>query len=132
MICSLSEDPLGGNMMPSGLCFRYALISAVSASLRLAFSTPATPSYGKGLKDNGPVCSFRVCHKVFRQRETKAHTFLTHHLHTRPGKGNDWGHITPSACPLVLVTITSNIHKGTLFSLVFSSKPFLGVTHYLY
>lgn len=132
-ICSLPEGRPGGSMMRSGLCFRYALISQMCQPV-CAVTSPRQqrPAMEKAWGIMGLFVASECVTRVSRQRGTEAHTFLTHHLHTRPGKGNDWGHITQSASPLVLVTMTSNTHKGTLLSLVFSSKPFLGVTCYLY
>ena len=66
--------------------------------------------------------------RLLKQRSTETRAFLTHHLHTRSGKGNDWP-TTLRAClysPLRRVPVTHQ--QRAIFSLVFSRKSYLGAT----
>lgn len=64
-------------------------LSDVSACLCHDFSTSATPSYGKGMKDNGPVCSFRVCHEGFQTKGNRG-SHIPHSSSAHPSRKRKW------------------------------------------
>lgn len=79
-------------------------------------------SYGEGVRDNGHVCRAQVCHEGFQTKGYRGSRIPKSSAY--PVRKRKWlGHITQSMSLLVLQH--THTHKGTLFSPVFSSKPYL-------
>ena len=117
------------DMMPLEPSFQFMLSVLRCVSLSALTSHPQGPVLEKAWGIWVTFAELEGVMRIFRQRGTEVHAFLSYNLHTWSGKGNDWEprhseHV--SDCPQRTHTHT-HTHTGTLFSPVFSSKPSLGV-----
>lgn len=131
-MCNPSQGQPRGNMMPPRPLFRFQIcshFSDVSACLRLDVTTSAPASSGKGMRDDGSDCGVRVCHEGLQTKGYRG-SHMSNSSSAHPFRKRKWLQSHPSehvsACPCRYGL--AHTHKGTLFSLVFKSKPNLGVT----